>query len=59
MHATIQAPTTFFPSLAAAAEIAAVNNQSDNEWKYLPVTLPNGKAKIMVVDEEGILLGYL
>jgi hypothetical protein len=59
MNVLIQNPTTFFPTLAAAAKIADVNNQSDNEWKYLPVVLPNGKAKIMVVDEEGIFLGYL
>jgi len=59
MNVIIQNPTTFFPSFEAATKIAVVNNQSDNEWKYLPITLPNGKAKIMVFDEEGIFLGYL
>ncbi len=59
MNVLIQNPTTFFPTLAAAAEIAAANNQSDFEWKYLPEALPNGRAKVMVVDQDDVFLGYL
>ena len=63
MNVLIQNPTTFFPTLAAAAEVAVVNNQSELDdpegWTYLPVALPNGKAKVMIVDQDDVFLGYL
>lgn len=59
MNVLIQNPTTFFPSFEAAAKIAAANNQFDNSWEYLPIALPDGKAKVMVVDEDDMVLGYL
>ena len=63
MHPTIQTPTTFFPSLAAATKVAVANNLSElgdpEGWTYLPMALPNGRAKVMVVDQDDLFLGYL
>lgn len=63
MNVIIQNPTTFFPSLDAATKIAVANNVSElgdpEGWTYLPVALSNGKAKVMVVDENDLVLGYL
>ena len=63
MNVIIQNPTTFFPSLDAATKIAVANNASElgdpEGWTYLPVALPNGKAKVMVVDQDDVFLGYL
>jgi hypothetical protein len=63
MNVIIQNPTTFFPSLDAATKVAVVNNQSELDdpegWTYLPVALPNGKAKVMIVDQDDVFVGYL
>ena len=63
MNTMIQNPTTFFASLEAATEIAVANNRSELDdpagWTYLPVALTDGRAKVMVVDEDDIFLGYL
>jgi hypothetical protein len=63
MNVLIQNPTTFFPSLEAATKVAVANNLSElgdpEGWTYLPMALPNGRAKVMVVDQDDVFLGYL
>jgi hypothetical protein len=63
MNATIQTPTTFFPSLEAATKIADANNAPEHDdpegWTYLPMALPNGRAKVMIMDQDDVFVGYL
>ena len=63
MTATIQTPTIFFPSLDAATKSAEANNASEHDdpegWTYLPMALPNGRAKVMIMDQDNVFIGYL
>jgi hypothetical protein len=63
MNATTKTTTIFFPSLEAATKSAEANNALEHDdpegWRYLPMALPDGRAKVMIMDEYDLFVGYL